>query len=83
MTTKTNKPVTRETYERVRDKGSRMRELHVTIAEGDLLVLRPKGTRQARTIPITSVWYYALRLHAEQMRREKAALRKAKKEGRA
>lgn len=83
MTTKTNKPVTRETYERVVDRGSKRRELHVTIADGDVLILRMKGTRQSRTIAISSVWYYAQRLHAEQMRREKAALRKAKKEGRA
>lgn len=83
MTTKTNKPVTRETYERVVDRGSKRRELHVTIADGDVLILRMKGTRQSRTIAISSVWYYAQRLYAEQLRREKAALKKAKKEGRA
>lgn len=83
MTTKTNKSVTRETYERVLDYGTKRRELHVTIADGDVLILRMKGTRQSRIISITSVWYYAQRLHAEHVRREKAALRKAKKEGRA
>lgn len=74
MTTKLRKPVHRETEAMVRD-GSKLRTVIVSLLPGDVISLRPKGTRRAELIAATTVWSYALRLRVAAQQAEKRAKR--------
>lgn len=82
MTTKLRKPVARETESQVRDRGSRFRPLVVTLAPGDVISLRLKGTRYGCEIAISAVWYEAMTRKAVAEARLKRAAKKLKREGR-
>jgi hypothetical protein len=79
MTTKTDRRVFRESFERARDKGSKMRAVIVGILPGDVLSFRLKGTRKVFTIPITYAYFHAGKLEGERVRAERKAARKARR----
>lgn len=79
MTTKTARPVYRETFERVRDRGAKYREVIVGIMPGDVLSLRLKGTRYGCEIAIASVWTEAMRRKALALAAQRRAERKQKR----
>ena len=70
MTTKLTKPVHRESATMIRDKSKR-RALICSMLPGDVIELRPKGTRQRYTMSIESAYIYAGRLAGEARRRAK------------
>lgn len=79
VTTKSTRPVTRESSAFVRDRG--LRPIVITIT-GSIVELRAKGLRQREVMDIASCYSIALkqRLHSEKA--ERAAARKAKRGGR-
>lgn len=78
MTTKLNKPISRETETSIPYKGSKRRIMVVTLCPNDTLEFRPKGTRQRITLPLLDLYYFAIKLRAAQLKAEKAANRKAR-----
>lgn len=78
MSTVLNKAVTRETRMEIRDRSKR-RSLMVTLLPGDVVELRPKGTRKRVIVDIETVWHIALKLEAARAREERAKVRKARR----
>jgi hypothetical protein len=76
MTTKSIKPVTRETSAFVRDRG--MRAIVVTIEHG-ILELRAKGLRSREIVDIGALYDRTVRERVMSERRQKMAERKGKK----
>jgi len=76
MTTKLRRPVHRETEATVRD-GSKQRSIIVSLLPGDVISLRPKGTRRAELIAVSTVWVHALRLRMLAERTQKQQRRLA------
>lgn len=73
MTTKSTKPVTRETSAFFRDKG--LRPIVVTIVDS-YLELRLKGLRTRETLDIGACYALAVKQRIVRLRAEKAAKRK-------
>lgn len=80
MTTKLRKPVHRESIATIRD-GSKVRPVVASLLPGDVISLRPKGTRRAEFLSIATAWQYAVTLRVRKEQADKAALRKAKRRG--
>lgn len=83
---KESRSVTRETIGglEAHHGSDRGRRIKVTLAYGDILVLRPKGTRRApKIIRILDIYDYVVRCEALKARLEKARLAKVKKAERA
>ena len=76
MTTKSVKPVTRETSAFVRERG--FRPLIATV-HGSLLLLRPKGLRSEEVIDLAAAYSIAVK---QRVARELAERRTARKAGR-
>lgn len=76
MTTKSYKPVTRETSAFVRDKG--LRPVLVTIT-GGVLELRCKGLRSREVLDIGAAYRIAVQQRVVQEKREKKAEREARR----
>jgi hypothetical protein len=76
MTTKSLRPVTRETSAQVRDKG--LRPLIVTLV-GGVLMLRPKGLRNSETVHLASVYTTAVCQRVALARAERQAARRNRK----
>lgn len=77
---KPSRSVTRLTIEPLdgtngKDRG---RKIVATLAYGDLLQLRPHGTRRVETLRLQDLWSYALRCKANKTHMEKLRERKAK-----
>jgi hypothetical protein len=77
MTTKSIKPVRRETSALVRDRG--LRPLIVTVHHG-MLLLRAKGLRREETLDLSGCYTIAIQ---QRVARERAEKKRKKKEGRA
>ena len=75
MTTRSDKPVTRETSAYVRDRG--MRPIIATIT-GGVIVLRAKGLRSRETLELSWCYQQAVKQRVLQERMEKRAARKRK-----
>ncbi|MGZ5078633.1 MAG: hypothetical protein ACXWHZ_03700 [Usitatibacter sp.] len=82
MATILKKPVTRVTQTPVRDRGSKFRQIVVTLMPGDVISLRLKGTRYGAEIAVSTIWHEAITRKAIAEKKLKAAARKAKREGR-
>lgn len=78
MTTKSNRPVTRESSALVRDKG--VRPVLVTIT-GGILVLRAKGLRRSEYLDIGFCYQAAVKQRVQREKAEKAAMKRSKKNG--
>ncbi len=76
MTTKSDKPVTRETSAYVRDRG--MRAVIATIEHG-ILILRAKGLRSRETLDLAWAYQFAVKQRIAMERAEKKAARKGAK----
>jgi hypothetical protein len=76
MTTKSDRPVTRETSAFTRDRG--LRPVLVTIEHG-LLVLRAKGLRTRETVDIGWLYAHAVKSRVMQERFEKRQAKKARR----
>ena len=76
MTTKSIKPVSRETSAYVRDRG--MRPIIATIHHG-VLMLRAKGLRTEETLDIGSLYFQAVKARVFREKMEKAKERKARR----
>lgn len=76
MTTKSTKPVTRETSAWIRERG--MRPVLVTIT-GGLLELKLKGLRTRETLDVASLYHYAVKQRVQREQAEKRAAKKARK----
>ncbi len=76
MTTKSIRPVTRESSAWVRDKG--MRPLIVTVI-GGVVELRPKGLRTTEVLDLASIYLMAVRQRVARERIERLRLRRARK----
>ena len=75
-TTKPLRPVTRETAAQVRDLG--MRAVMATIGStSGVIELRAKGLRSRYTLDLGWCYHQAARQHAEQLRAQRRANRKA------
>lgn len=81
MTTKLRRPVHRESVATIRD-GSKIRPVVVSLLPGDVISLRPKGTRRPEFLAVTTAWHYAVTLRVRKEQAERAAARKAKRRGR-
>ncbi len=75
------KPVTRETRMTIRDRSER-RSLMVTLLPGDVIEIRPKGTRARFSVDIETVFELAMKLEARRLAAEKAKTKAAKRPGR-
>jgi hypothetical protein len=76
MTTKSDRPVTRETSAFTRDRG--LRPVLVTIEHG-LLVLRAKGLRTRETVDVSWLYQFAVKARVAQERAEKRLAKKARR----
>lgn len=76
MTTKSLKPVTRETSAFVRERG--FRPLMATI-HGSVILLRPKGLRGEEVLDIGAAWSLAVKQRVAREQAEKRAARKARR----
>lgn len=76
MTTKSIKPVTRETSAYTRDRG--LRPVIVTILHGTI-ELRAKGLRSREVVDIGWLYEYAVKARVMRERAEKRAARKGRK----
>jgi hypothetical protein len=74
------KQIFRESSTHIRECG-RSRAVIVGILPGDVLGFRLKGTRRQYVLPIGALFYQAARLYGEEMKRQKAAARKARRGG--
>ena len=77
MTSAASSPVTREMLAAVYSRG-RAREITIRL-EGACLCCRLKGTRQTQTIDAKSVYMLAVRVTAEQIKRDRKAAREARR----
>lgn len=75
MTTKSLKPVRRETSAYVREKG--FRPLVVTIV-GSVVLLRPKGLRSEEVLDLAAAWSMAVKQRVLRQRAERKAARRKK-----
>ena len=75
MTTKSDRPVTRETSAWVRDKG--MRAVMVTIT-GAMIELRAKGLRSREVLDVAWAYQFAVKSRVMRERAERKATRKRK-----
>ena len=73
MTTKSTRPVTRESSALVRDKG--LRPVIATIS-GSLLELRAKGLRSREILDLSYCYGLAVKLRVESEKAQRRALRK-------
>jgi hypothetical protein len=78
VTTKSVKPVTRETSAFVRERG--LRPLIATI-HGSYVLLRPKGLRSEEVLDLGAAWSMAVKQRVWREKAEKKAARKAKRGG--
>lgn len=78
MTTRLLKPVFRECEATVRE-GSKHRPLIAGLTPGDVITIRPKGTRRAELLPVWVAYHYAVRMRVANEKAEKAAQRKARR----
>lgn len=78
MTTKSIKPVTRETSAFVRDRG--LRAIIVTVHHG-VLLMRAKGLRTEETVDIGSLYHRAVKERVMRELAEKKAARRARRTG--
>lgn len=76
MTTKSVRPVTRETSAYVRDRG--LRPVIVTVHHG-LIELRAKGLRTREVVDVGTIYLQAVRARVFRERMEKSKARKAKR----
>ena len=76
MTTKSIRPVTRETSAFTRDRG--LRSIIVTIEHG-IIELRAKGLRSRETVDVGWLYQHAVKSRVFRERLEKKALRKARR----
>lgn len=76
MTTKSVKPVTRETSAYTRDRG--LRPIIVTVEHG-LIELRAKGLRTTETVDIGWLYQHAVKARVFRERAEKAKARKSRR----
>lgn len=76
MTTKSIKPVVRETSAYVRDRG--LRPIIATIEHG-ILKLRAKGLRTEEVLDIGSLYHQAVKTRVFNEKKEAAAARRAKR----
>jgi len=76
---KLHKPIRRVTHECIRDRGKR-RAIVASLIPGDVIELRMHGTSQRIAMPLVDLWWHGMKLKAEQLKRERAAARKAKRE---
>lgn len=76
MTTKSVKPVVRETSAFVRDRG--LRPIIATIHHGTL-ILRAKGLRSEETLDLGSLYHYAVKNRVWRENMDKAKVRAAKR----
>lgn len=76
MTTKSIKPVTRESSAFVRERG--LRPVMVTV-HGSILLLRPKGLRSEEVLDIGAAWSQAVKQRVARELAEKRAARKARR----
>ena len=74
--------VTRRCMKTFSKVGGKSRRLVVTLRVGDVIELRPEGCRIRWALPMAKVYNLAIFHAANQMRIERAARRKARKEGR-
>jgi hypothetical protein len=75
------RPIVREAAERVKD-GKKYREIKIQFGGGgDTVRTWLKGTRIAYSGTVGQVYRYFAKLHGEQLRKEKAAKKAAKKAG--
>jgi len=58
----------------------RGRRLVVSLQYGDLITIRPHGTRRSKTVRIADVYFYAIRCEVNKTKMEKLRERKAKLE---
>lgn len=77
MTTKSIKPVTRETSALVRERG--LRPVIVTV-HGSILLLRPKGLRSEEVLDIAAAWSTAVKQRVARELAEKRAARKTRRQ---
>ncbi len=77
MATNLTKPVYRETQTAVRDRSKR-RMLIAGLEPGDVISIRPKGTQKAYSVTVEWLYYQAVKLEGERIRRERKLKRKAK-----
>lgn len=75
MATKAIRPVTRESFALVRERG--LRPLLATI-DHSTLVLRPKGLRREEFIDLAACYSMAVKMRIARERAERRAARKAK-----
>lgn len=78
MTTKLLKPVFRECVDTTIREGSRHRALIAGLTPGDVITIRPKGTRRAELLPIAHCYHVAVRLRVANELAEKRAKRKSR-----
>ncbi len=76
MTTRSIKPVTRETSAFARSKG--LRPIIATI-HGSVLLLRPKGLRGEEVLDLGAAWSLAVKQRVARELAEKRAARKARR----
>lgn len=72
--------VTRITVDARVRRGGKARRLIVSLAPGDVLVMREEGTRKknARMLPLLEAWAIAGKLAAQRLKAERKAKRKAR-----
>ncbi|CAB4180091.1 hypothetical protein UFOVP1040_29 [uncultured Caudovirales phage] len=75
MTTKSTKPVRRETSAFVRERG--LRPLVVTIVDS-VILLRPKGLRSEEMLDLASCYFLAVKQRVAREQAERRARRKGK-----
>ena len=78
MAAKPQRQAHRESTDVIRD-GSKTRTIMVSLVSGDVITLRPKGTRRTELIAVATVWAYAVKLRVIAERFKKAAERAARK----
>lgn len=79
MATKLNKRVVRECVATFGRASGKMRVIMAALEPGDLLVFWDKGTRTRYELPIGAARDLAVKMAANQLRKERAERRKAKK----
>lgn len=77
MTTSLKKAVKRVSSATVRDTG-KFRPLIVTLYPGDMIGLRPQGTRREELYPLQHLYYVAIKARVNVERMEKAKAKKAR-----
>jgi hypothetical protein len=76
MTTKSTRPVTRESSAFIRDRG--LRPIMVTI-HGSIIELRAKGLRQREVLDLAACYSLAVKQRVASERADRQAARKAKR----